>query len=71
MAEQEELKKYGKCRIEREIGRGALATVYLAWHETLRIPVALKVIAKEKGQQEDDFSRRQSLERRDLPRKAR
>ena len=37
----------GKCRIERELGRGAMGTVFLARHETLHIPVALKIMLPE------------------------
>ncbi len=46
MTEQKHPQEYGKCRIEKEIGRGAASIVYLAWHESLRIPVAVKVMTK-------------------------
>ncbi len=34
----------GPYRIERELGRGGAAIVYLAWHQRLERPVALKVL---------------------------
>ncbi len=37
----------GKCRIERELGRGAMGSVFLARHEALHIPVALKIMLPE------------------------
>jgi len=58
MGKPEKSEVYGKCRIEREIARGAASTVYLAWHETLQISVALKVIHKEEGLQDTSLSRR-------------
>jgi tRNA A-37 threonylcarbamoyl transferase component Bud32 len=50
--------RYGKCLVQREIGRGARSIVYLAWHEGLQIPVAVKVMKKEYGRQEEQFSER-------------
>jgi hypothetical protein len=35
----------GRCRAVRELGRGAVGTVYLATHQTLQIEVALKVLS--------------------------
>jgi len=35
--------KFGQCQIKSKIGEGAMATVYLAEHTTLQIPVAVKV----------------------------
>jgi len=34
----------GRCRIERELGRGGMGAVYLAHHLTLEVPVAVKVL---------------------------
>jgi len=55
---EQELKRYGKCLVQEEIGSGARSTVYLAWHETLQIPVALKVIEKVKSLDTQGFSER-------------
>ena len=35
----------GRCRTNRELGRGGVGTVYLATHQTLQIEVALKVLS--------------------------
>jgi len=58
LSDQTKSRRYGKCLVEREIGRGARATVYLAWHESLQIPVAVKVITKENALDDDHFSER-------------
>ncbi|MHC4591674.1 MAG: serine/threonine-protein kinase, partial [Planctomycetota bacterium] len=58
MANEEEAQKYGKCLIEREIGRGARSIVYLAWHEGLQIPVAVKVMKKEEEEDDEQFAER-------------
>ena len=58
MSDAEEPKRYGKCVVEREIGRGARAIVYLAEHEGLQIPVALKVMRKDNGIEEEQFAER-------------
>ena len=50
--------RYGKCLVQREIGRGARSIVYLAWHEGLQIPVAVKVMRRDYGRQKDLFSKR-------------
>ncbi|MCK4283089.1 MAG: protein kinase [Candidatus Brocadiae bacterium] len=56
--DQGELQRYGRCRVEKEIGRGARSTVYLAWHEGLEIPVAVKVVTKPTGEGEEAFTER-------------
>ncbi len=43
----------GRCRIERELGRGAMGAVYLAQHLTLDIPVAVKVMLPRYGNVEE------------------
>ncbi len=58
MSDAERPKRFGKCVVEREIGRGARAIVYLARHEGLQIPVALKVMRKEMGAEEEQFAER-------------
>ncbi|MHC4592274.1 MAG: serine/threonine-protein kinase, partial [Planctomycetota bacterium] len=58
MANEEEPQKYGRCLIEREIGRGARSVVYLAWHEGLQIPVAVKVMKKEEEEDDEQFAER-------------
>jgi len=50
--------RFGKCLIEREIGRGARSVVYLAWHEGLQIPVAVKVMKRSKAEDDELFSER-------------
>ncbi|MHC4479414.1 MAG: serine/threonine-protein kinase [Planctomycetota bacterium] len=58
MANETEPQKYGKCLIEREIGRGARSIVYLAWHEGLQIPVAVKVMKKDEEGDDEQFAER-------------
>ncbi|HEY80904.1 MAG TPA: protein kinase [Caldilineae bacterium] len=48
---------FGLYRIEREIGRGGMAIVYLAYHQWLDRPVALKVLRPELQQDEDLVAR--------------
>jgi len=64
VVEQNQSMRYGKCLIEREIGRGARSIVYLGWHEGLQIPVAVKVMKKEFGRNEAQFSERFTREAR-------
>jgi serine/threonine protein kinase len=58
MAKEAEPQRFGKCLIEREIGRGARSVVYLAWHEGLQIPVAVKVMSRGGLGDEDQFAER-------------
>jgi len=58
MSERQRPQRYGRCLIEREIGHGARSTVYLAWHEGLQIPVAVKVMRKEAAPDDELFSER-------------
>jgi len=58
VSDAEEPRRYGKCVVEREIGRGARAVVYLAEHEGLQIPVALKVMRKDSGVEDEQFAER-------------
>ncbi|NLW49678.1 MAG: serine/threonine protein kinase [Candidatus Brocadiaceae bacterium] len=50
--------RFGKCLIEREIGRGARSIVYLARHEGLQIPVAVKVLQSSRAEDDGLFSER-------------
>jgi tRNA A-37 threonylcarbamoyl transferase component Bud32 len=58
MLEQSKHQRYGRCLVERVIGRGARSTVYLAWHEAFQIPVAVKVMRKAGGAEDAQFSER-------------
>jgi eukaryotic-like serine/threonine-protein kinase len=53
----------GRYRIERELGRGGMATVYLAHDEELERPVAVKVLARHLAD-DDDFRARFQREAR-------
>ncbi len=58
VGDQVERQRYGRCRVEKEIGRGASSTVYLAWHEGLKIPVAVKVTGKASAGRDKEFTER-------------
>ncbi len=58
MAETDQQKTYGRCLVERVIGRGARSTVYLAWHQAFQIPVAVKVMSKAANEADEFFSER-------------
>ncbi len=48
---------FGLYRIEREIGRGGMAIVYLAYHQWLERPVALKVLQPQLQEDEEVVAR--------------
>lgn len=48
---------FGLYRIEREIGRGGMAIVYLAYHQWLNRPVALKILQPHLQQDEEVVAR--------------
>jgi serine/threonine protein kinase len=57
MAKHEQ-EKFGKCRVSKVIGRGAVATVYEGWHEGLQMEVAVKVLRKAVSEKHPDFADR-------------
>ena len=59
--------RLGRYRVERELGRGAQSTVFLAWDESLERHVALKVL-KAAWSGSDDLVRRFQIEARALAR---
>ncbi len=50
--------KVGRCKILRRVGYGATAVVYLARHEGLDIPVAVKILRKELSETRPHFAER-------------
>ena len=58
MTQSTKQQRFGKCLLERVIGSGARSTVYLAWHEGLQIPVAVKVMKRVTGPQEAQSTER-------------
>jgi hypothetical protein len=52
---------FGRCRIQKRLGEGAVGTVYLAEHQSLGIPVAVKVVPvrllESRGQSAERFMR--------------
>ncbi len=58
MTQSAKQQRFGKCLLERVIGSGARSTVYLAWHEGLQIPVAVKVMKRVTGPQEAQSTER-------------
>ncbi|MDP6438226.1 MAG: serine/threonine-protein kinase [Candidatus Brocadiia bacterium] len=54
----------GKCTIERKIGEGGMATVYLGRHRTLGIPVAIKVLSAHLTTKDPRFAERFAREAR-------
>jgi serine/threonine protein kinase len=55
---QELPQKFGKCRVVRLLGQGATAMVYLATHEGLDIPVAVKVLRKRLSDKRPEYAER-------------
>ncbi len=51
------LKKVGECRILGELGRGGMATVYRAVHETLQREVAVKELSADGAKNKEALSR--------------
>ncbi len=50
--------RVGKCKILRRVGHGATAVVYLARHEGLDMPVAVKILRKELSETRPHFAER-------------
>jgi len=50
--------KFGKCRVLKKLGAGATAVVYHAWHTTLNMPVAVKVLPKSVCERKPDYAER-------------
>ena len=48
----------GRCKIERELGRGGMGAVYLARHLTLDAPVAVKILPPEIAARDPQFAGR-------------
>ncbi len=48
----------GKCKIEKELGRGGMGAVYLARHLTLDVPVAVKILPPEIAGRDPQFAER-------------
>ena len=48
----------GKCKIGRELGRGGMGAVYLAQHQTLDVPVAVKILPPEIAASHPQFADR-------------
>ncbi len=51
-------KKFGKCALVKPLGKGATAVVYLARHEGLGIPVAVKVLRRRLSRSRPEYAER-------------
>ncbi len=51
-------KMLGKCRIDKEIGRGGMGTVYLAQHTVMDVPVAIKIMSPGIAGKDPQFAER-------------
>ena len=59
-------KRIGKCSISEEIGKGGFCTVYKGFHETLKIPVAVKVFLPHPNLRDEQFRQRFASEAQTL-----
>lgn len=50
--------RFGKCKTQQLLGRGATAVVYLAKHEGLDMPVAVKVLRKRLSEEKPQYAER-------------
>ena len=50
--------KFGKCNVVKMLGQGATAVVYLARHEGLDIPVAVKVLRRGLSRRRPEYAER-------------
>ncbi len=50
--------KFGKCVLKKQLGKGATALVFLAEHEGLGIPVAVKVLRKQLSRTRPEYAQR-------------
>ncbi|MCK4374050.1 MAG: serine/threonine protein kinase, partial [Candidatus Brocadiae bacterium] len=50
--------RFGKCKTQQLLGRGATAVVYLAKHEGLDMPVAVKVLRKKLSEEKPQYAER-------------
>lgn len=50
--------KFGKCKVVKQLGQGATAYVFLAKHEVLDMPVAVKVLRKGLSERKPQYAER-------------
>lgn len=51
-------KRFGKCRLLKRLGTGATAIVFLARHEVLEMPVAVKVLRRKLSRERPEYAER-------------